>query len=133
MPMPQERSIFFATRPRSFWRLWPPPWGGLDTLIFTAGIGENSPASRWRICEGVEFLGIYLDSCRNDANAPVISRKHSPCIVRVMRTDEDLMIARHAHEQIREKSEEPKQGPKQMIPQWLDMDAAREHCTWSAV
>jgi acetate kinase len=85
--------------------------GGLDTLIFTAGIGENSPATRWRICEGTEFLGIYLDSCRNDANAPVISRKDSPCIVRVMHTDEDLMIARHTNDLIREKSDEQKQGP----------------------
>jgi acetate kinase len=85
--------------------------GGLDTLIFTAGIGENSPASRWRICEGVEFLGIHLDSSRNDANAPILSREDSPCIVRVMRTDEDLMIARHTNHLIPEKSEELKQGP----------------------
>jgi acetate kinase len=84
--------------------------GGLDTLIFTAGIGENSPASRWRICEGMEFLGIHLDASRNDANAPIISRKDSPCTVRVMRTDEDLMIARHTNELIGEKSEEQKQG-----------------------
>jgi acetate kinase len=83
---------------------------GLDTLIFTAGIGENAPAIRWRICEGMEFLGIHLDSCRNDANAPIISREDSPCIVRVMRTDEDLMIARHTNHLIREKSEELKQS-----------------------
>jgi acetate kinase len=74
--------------------------GGLDTLIFTAGIGENSPAVRWRICEGMEFLGILLDSALNDAGAPVISRQNSPCTVRVMRTDEDLMIARQTNELI---------------------------------
>jgi acetate kinase len=62
--------------------------GGLDTLIFTAGIGENAPAIRWIICEGMEFLGIHLDSSRKDANAPILSREDSPCIVPVMRTDD---------------------------------------------
>ena len=71
--------------------------GGLDTLIFTAGVGENAPAIRWRICEGMEFLGIRLDSGRNDTNSPIISREDSPCTVRVMRTDEDLMIARQTN------------------------------------
>ena len=85
--------------------------GCLDNLIFTAGIGENAPAIRWRICEGMEFLGIHLDSSRNDGDAPIISRKDSPCIVRVMRTDEDLMIARHTNHLIREKSEKQKQCP----------------------
>ena len=58
----------------------------------------------------MEFLGIHLDSNRNDANAPIISQEDSPCIVRVMRTDEDLMIARHTNHLIREKSEELKQS-----------------------
>jgi acetate kinase len=69
--------------------------GGLDTLIFTGGIGENAPAVRWRICENLQFLGIHLDAGRNDANAPVISSEDSPTGVRVMKTDEELMIARH--------------------------------------
>ncbi len=71
--------------------------GGLDTLVFTAGIGANSPKIRWRICEGMEFLGIHLDAGRNDANAAVISRDGSPVMVRVMKTDEGLMIARHTY------------------------------------
>jgi acetate kinase len=71
--------------------------GGLDTFIFTAGIGENAPAIRWRICEGLEFLGIRLDAERNDGNAAVISRDDSPVTVRVMKTNEDLMIARHTY------------------------------------
>jgi acetate kinase len=79
--------------------------GGLDTLIFTAGVGENSPAIRWRICEGMEFLGIHLDSGRNANNAPVISSGDSPCTVRVMRTDEDLMIARQTNDLILKKRE----------------------------
>jgi acetate kinase len=74
--------------------------GGLDTLIFTAGIGENAPAVRWRICDGLEFLGIRLDPERNDAGAPVISRDDSPVTVRVMHTNEALMIARHTRDVI---------------------------------
>ncbi len=69
--------------------------GGLDTLVFTAGIGENAPTIRQRICEGFDFLGIHLDSARNAANAPIISRAASPATVRVMQTNEELMIARH--------------------------------------
>jgi acetate kinase len=76
--------------------------GGLDTLIFTAGIGENSPAVRQRICQNVSFLGIHLNAGRNAANAAIISRDDSPVAVRVMRTNEDLMIARHTYTLIRE-------------------------------
>ncbi len=71
--------------------------GGLDTLIFTAGIGENSPAVRERICRNLGFLGVHLDAERNAAGAAVISSEQAPVTVRVMHTDEDLMIARHTH------------------------------------
>ena len=69
--------------------------GGLDTLIFTGGIGENSPAVRQRICQDMEFLGILLDSARNTSQTAVISAEDSLVTVRVMRTNEELMIARH--------------------------------------
>jgi acetate kinase len=72
--------------------------GGLDTLAFTGGIGEHAVSVRLRICEGLEFLGIGLSPRRNEAHAPVISRKGSSVTVRVMQTDEDLMIARHTRE-----------------------------------
>lgn len=75
--------------------------GGLDTLVFTAGVGENAPAIRDRICQGLEFLGIHLDTARNEANAPVISRDGSPATVRVLKTDEELMIARHTYKVVR--------------------------------
>jgi len=68
--------------------------GGLDTLVFSAGIGENAPLVRARICEGLGFLGIELNASRNAANAEVISTDTSPATVRVIRTDEELMIAR---------------------------------------
>ncbi len=68
--------------------------GGLDTLVFTAGVGENSAAIRARICEGLDFLGIQLDERQNLAGAEVISAHASSVAVRVIPTDEELMIAR---------------------------------------
>jgi acetate kinase len=67
---------------------------GLDTLVFAGGIGENAPPVRARICEGLEFLGIALDEKRNAANAGVISTAAGRVAVRVIHTDEELMIAR---------------------------------------
>jgi acetate kinase len=68
--------------------------GGLHTLVFAGGIGENAPAVRARICEGLSFLGIELNEFRNAETAAVISIEASRVTVRVIRTDEELMIAR---------------------------------------
>ena len=68
--------------------------GGLDRLVFTGGIGQNDPVIRDRICNGLGFLGIELDPQQNAANAEQISGKESRVTVRVIRTDEELMIAR---------------------------------------
>jgi acetate kinase len=68
--------------------------GGLDTLVFAGGIGENAPLVRARICEGLGFLGIELDPSRNEKAAAVISTDASRATVRVIRTDEELVIAR---------------------------------------
>jgi len=70
--------------------------GGLDTLVFAGGIGENAPAVRTRICDGLGFLGVELDGERNAANDGVISTAASRAVVRVIRTDEELMIAKIA-------------------------------------
>ena len=67
---------------------------GLDTLVFAGGIGENAPPVRSRICAGLGFLGIELNESRNAETAAVISTDASRVIVRVIRTDEELMIAR---------------------------------------
>jgi len=67
--------------------------GGLDTLVFAAGIGENAPTIRARICDGLGFLGIELDEKRNAANEGLISAATSRVPVRVIRTDEEYMIA----------------------------------------
>jgi acetate kinase len=69
--------------------------GGLETLVFTAGIGEHAAPIRERICADFDFLGIALDPARNAAHAPVISRDESRVVVRVIPTREDLVIARH--------------------------------------
>ena len=68
--------------------------GGLDTLVFAGGIGENAPIVRARICKGLEFLGIELEEKQNSANEGVISSDKSRVAVRVIRTDEEWMIAK---------------------------------------
>jgi acetate kinase len=68
--------------------------GGVDTIVFAGGIGENAPLVRARICDGLGFLGIELSESRNAETAAVISTDASRATVRVIRTDEDLMIAR---------------------------------------
>jgi acetate kinase len=68
--------------------------GGLDTLVFAGGIGENAPPVRARICEGLGFLGVDLHKSRNEETSGMISTDASRVAVRVIRTDEELMIAR---------------------------------------
>jgi acetate kinase len=68
--------------------------GGLDTLVFAGGIGENAPTVRSRICAGLQFLGIELEDKRNAANERLISPATGRVAVRVIRMDEERMIAR---------------------------------------
>ena len=68
--------------------------GGLDTLVFSAGIGERSAAIRARLCEGLDFLGVELDHTRNEDSQSIISTDRSRVAVRIIPTDEELMIAR---------------------------------------
>lgn len=68
--------------------------GGLDTLVFAGGIGENAPLVRQRICEGLGFLGVELDCSFNAKNAPLISPDAGRVTVRIIHTDEELMIAK---------------------------------------
>jgi acetate kinase len=72
--------------------------GGVDLLVFTGGIGERAARVRWEACSGLGHLGIRLDRERNDANADTISTPDCGCLVRVIPTNEDLMIARHTYE-----------------------------------
>jgi acetate kinase len=75
---------------------------GLDALVFTGGIGERAPAIRANICSNLEFLGIHLNTTRNEQNAPVISTNDSHVNVRVIQTNEDLMIAQHVQTVLRQ-------------------------------
>lgn len=68
--------------------------GGLDTLVFSGGIGEKAAVVRSRICAGLGFLGIDLDPSRNERNADLISTDSGRVSVRVIRTNEELVIAR---------------------------------------
>ena len=68
--------------------------GGLDTLVFAGGIGEKAPTVRARICDELGFFGIELEERRNAANKGVISTSASRVAVRVIRTDEEWMIAK---------------------------------------
>jgi acetate kinase len=68
---------------------------GVEAVVFTAGIGEHSWRVREAVLNGMEWMGIHLDAEANRANAQIISAKHSPTIVFVLPTDEELMIAEH--------------------------------------
>jgi acetate kinase len=70
--------------------------GGIETLVFTGGIGENSPPLRKELSLGLEHLGVRLDDARNARNDAVVSSRDAPCKVLVVRTDEERMVARHA-------------------------------------
>jgi acetate kinase len=69
--------------------------GGLDALVFTAGIGENSPEIRGKICQASAWLGIELDQDANIRKGPRISTPSSKVSAWVVPTNEELMIARH--------------------------------------
>jgi acetate kinase len=85
----------FCLRAKKYLGAYAAALGGLDAVIFTAGIGENAAEVRERICSGLEFIGLKLDAARNRRNAAVISEKRSKVKVRVIKTNEELMIARH--------------------------------------
>ena len=68
--------------------------GGVDTLVFSGGIGAHAAAIRNRICAGLQFIGIKLDVEKNESNEAIISTDKSAVMVRVIETDEEVMIAR---------------------------------------
>ncbi|SFI00797.1 acetate/propionate family kinase [Modicisalibacter xianhensis] len=86
---------FFCHRARHFIGALSAALGGLDRLIFTGGIGANSPAIRAQICAGMGYLGITLEEGRNRTLGPVISADEGPVRVEAVATDEERMIARH--------------------------------------
>jgi acetate kinase len=95
-PRAAEALGVFCYQARKFVGAMAAALGGLDTLVFAGGIGENAPAIRARICGGLEFLGVRLAADRNSANAAVVSADGAPAAVRVIRTNEEAMLARSA-------------------------------------
>ena len=89
-----EAVALFCYQTRKWLGSYAAALGGLDTLVFSGGIGENAPAIRARICAGLEFLGIQIDERHNAANDGLISAPDGRVAVRVIHTDEEQMIAR---------------------------------------
>ena len=89
-----EAVALFCYQAKKFIGAYAAALGGLDTLVFAGGIGENSPPIRAEICRGLDFLGLKLDARANRAGAPVISSARSDVAVRVIRTDEEQIIAK---------------------------------------
>jgi acetate kinase len=85
----------FTTRVRMQLGAYAALLGGLDTVVFTGGIGEHAAAVRSAAGAGLEVLGIRVDPARNAAHAPIVSPDDAPVTVRVVSTNEDLVIARH--------------------------------------
>jgi acetate kinase len=94
-PHAAEAIALFCYRAKKYIGAYAAALGGLDALVFTGGIGERAPAIRARICSGLDFLGIEIDAAHNQANAPVISSIDTRVNVRVIQTNEDLMIVQH--------------------------------------
>jgi acetate kinase len=92
-PRAAEAVAFFCYQARKAVGSLTAALGGLDTLVFSAGIGEHAPVIRARICDGLEFLGIVIDHVRNEKNEAVISTEGGKVTVRVMHTDEEREIA----------------------------------------
>ncbi len=91
----EEAIALFCYRAKKYLGAYAAVLGGLDVLVFTGGIGEHAPEVRKRICDGLEFLGIRLECGYNEVNAALISQAESPVKVRIIKTNEDLMISRH--------------------------------------
>lgn len=92
----------FSYQTKKFVGAYAAAMGGLDCIVFTAGIGENTPLVRAGVCEGLEFLGVELDKASNDAkndgSIREISAKNSKVKVLVIPTNEELVIARETAE-----------------------------------
>ncbi len=102
-PHAAEAVELFCYQARKFLGALVAVLGGLETLIFTGGMGEHAAPVRQRICDGLQFLGVSLDPERNAGHAAIISAAHSAVQVRVMKTNEDLMIAQHTYRIVSQK------------------------------
>ena len=95
LPEAAEAIEFFCHHARRHLAAQTASLGGLDRLVFTGGIGANSPEIRARICDGLSYLGVEIDPERNAQNLPVVSTDRSRVPIDVFDTDEESVIARH--------------------------------------
>lgn len=95
-PRAAEAVALFCQQARKWIGAYAAVLNGLDTLVFSAGIGENAAPIRARICAGFDFLGLQLDAAANESAAPVISTPASKVCVRIIRTDEELCLTQSA-------------------------------------
>ncbi|HEV8243937.1 MAG TPA: acetate/propionate family kinase [Nitrospirales bacterium] len=102
-----EAVAFFCYQTKKWIGAFAAALGGLDTLVFSGGIGENSAVIRARICDGLGFLGLMLDEARNAAGDPIISQDKSEVTVRVIRTDEEIQIANSVSQLLAVQGERP--------------------------
>jgi acetate kinase len=96
-PRAGQAVAMFCYGARKFLGAFAAVLGGLDTLVFTGGIGERAAPVRQEICNDLRFLGLTLDAAKNEKHATIISTPESRCTVHVIPTNEDLMIARHTN------------------------------------
>ncbi len=106
-PEAAEAIDYYCTQARAHLGALATTLGGVDRLVFTAGIGANAPEIRARICTGLEFLGVEVDPERNRSGARRLSSKSSCVIVETFPTNEELMIARHTIAVLRQRQREP--------------------------
>jgi len=104
-PRAGEAVSFFCYQVKKWIGAFAAALGGLDTLVFSGGIGENSPVIRSRVCGGLGFLGIALDEAGNAAGDPIISQGGRGVTVRVIRTDEEIQIATSVYQLMRAEGE----------------------------
>jgi len=94
-PRAAQAVAMFCTSVRKHIGAFAAALGGIDALVFTGAIGERAAAVRREIADGLGHLGIEVDPARNDVHGEVVSRSSAPCTVRIVPTNEELMIARH--------------------------------------
>jgi acetate kinase len=92
-PRAAEALALFCYQVKKWLGAYAAALGGVDTLVFSGGVGENAAPIRARICADLDYLGLRLDAKANEAHAPLISSKRSRVTVRVIKTDEEIVIA----------------------------------------
>lgn len=89
-----EAIELFCYQARKFMGAYAAAMGGIDCIVFAGGIGEHAAPIRAQICDGLQFLGIHMDPKRNDQSNGIISIDQAPVTIRVIKTDEEIIIAK---------------------------------------